>query len=446
MSFHRIFSILFFLSGMTAYSQSVGGITTGAALYCDSLNSGFISLTAYNGSVLHWEKSIDGGQTWTKLSNNTSTQSYTGLKSITNFRAIVKDGAFLQDTSTISTVSVHIAGNGGTVSGSKHFCDNSGSGQLILNTAPGKVLGWQSSIEGTNGWSEVNNTGTVLAYNNVRISTAYRAIVETLPGCPNDTSTTASLKIDVRSVSGTILNADTVCYGAAGDSLFLIDHYGTIADWYRSIDNSNWQPLNNPLSVLVYSTVTQNLFYKVTVKNGVCPAETSPVVAVRLFNTNPADAGSDQTITKHDPLVLQGSGNGSAKWSNENTLNDASLLTPDAHPLSTTLYVLTLTDSHGCQSADSVLINVNIPIPSAITPNNDGVNDYFKIDRIAEYPANSIHIFDRWGKEVYTAQPYQNEWNGKTLGGKDLPDDIYYYLFDFGDGQKIIAEYILIKR
>src|SRR5688572_27908522 len=98
-------------------AQSVGGSTSGAAAYCDSINSGFISLTGHNGLILYWEQSTNGQASWNQIQNTTSTQSYNQLKITTSYRAIVQDGSFPPDTSSVSTITVHVPGIAGTVSG-----------------------------------------------------------------------------------------------------------------------------------------------------------------------------------------------------------------------------------------------------------------------------------------------------------------------------------------
>ncbi len=70
-------------------------------------------------------------------------------------------------------------------------------------------------------------------------------------------------------------------------------------------------------------------------------------------------------------------------------------------------------------------------VPNVITPNGDGVNDLLIILCLVNnaYPNNIFRVFNRWGDEVFTAEPYTNNWDG-THGKdkKDLPAGTYYYL------------------
>lgn len=97
-----------------------------------------------------------------------------------------------------------------------------------------------------------------------------------------------------------------------------------------------------------------------------------------------------------------------------------------------------------CLETDEVTITVSgLYIPSVITPNGDGENDYFYID--PEYGKLKLIIFNKWGKVEYTADNYLNNWNGLNNKGVELPDDTYFYVLHFGNG--IVKKgSLLIKR
>jgi gliding motility-associated-like protein len=74
---------------------------------------------------------------------------------------------------------------------------------------------------------------------------------------------------------------------------------------------------------------------------------------------------------------------------------------------------------------------ISKPLPSAnyVSPNDDGKNDFWKIQNVAIYKDFSLTIFDQFGNVIYEkADNYNNEWDGK-LNGKSLPDGNYYYIF-----------------
>jgi gliding motility-associated-like protein len=88
------------------------------------------------------------------------------------------------------------------------------------------------------------------------------------------------------------------------------------------------------------------------------------------------------------------------------------------------------------------------------SPNGDSDSDKWKIDFIKDYPNNSVKVFNRWGNQVYETNGYDNEenaWGGQskgklTIGDLSAPDGTYFYVIDLGDGSKLLAGYVIIKR
>jgi len=108
------------------------------------------------------------------------------------------------------------------------------------------------------------------------------------------------------------------------------------------------------------------------------------------------------------------------------------------------VYTLTVTNSSGCTNTDTTTVEINeLPVPSVITPNGDGKNDYFVIGEIIGKV--DLIIFNRWGNEEYTNSNYLNDWDGRNNKGTELPNDTYFYILKFESG-KVIKGSVLIKR
>jgi gliding motility-associated-like protein len=76
----------------------------------------------------------------------------------------------------------------------------------------------------------------------------------------------------------------------------------------------------------------------------------------------------------------------------------------------------------------------SIFIPNTITPNGDGLNDFFEIGNLdnllTKYPNNEMIIFSRWGNRLFRQSPYTTPWDGRDQNsGKELPEGTYYYIF-----------------
>jgi gliding motility-associated-like protein len=73
-----------------------------------------------------------------------------------------------------------------------------------------------------------------------------------------------------------------------------------------------------------------------------------------------------------------------------------------------------------------VLIFVNdLTIPTLITPNMDGINDYFVIAGLPNLGKSELQIFDSGGFLVFRTASYDNLWNGIDTKGNLLPGGIY---------------------
>jgi gliding motility-associated-like protein len=100
-----------------------------------------------------------------------------------------------------------------------------------------------------------------------------------------------------------------------------------------------------------------------------------------------------------------------------------------------------------CQSvSDTIRIVVhNLTIPTLITPNMDGKNDYFILKDLSIMGKTELYIFDRRGLGVYKDLNYDNKWNGIDYNDKPLPDDTYFYVMRTQDGRSLKG-YIVIRR
>ncbi len=105
------------------------------------------------------------------------------------------------------------------------------------------------------------------------------------------------------------------------------------------------------------------------------------------------------------------------------------------------LYVLAIT---GCYTYfDSVLVtreHCDILVPNVITPNNDGINDYFYIHGLEKYSNTMLTIYDRNGRIVFTSNDYQNDWTGDKLS-----DGSYYFVLRFSDGLEKHGSLTILK-
>ena len=94
---------------------------------------------------------------------------------------------------------------------------------------------------------------------------------------------------------------------------------------------------------------------------------------------------------------------------------------------------LTLTLVDCPQDPPPVIPDSPLLIPNVISPNNDGVNDFFEIENLQEN--TEVIILNRWGNVVFSSTNYQNNWDGKDTSGKELADGVYTYKYKTKDAK-----------
>jgi gliding motility-associated-like protein len=99
-------------------------------------------------------------------------------------------------------------------------------------------------------------------------------------------------------------------------------------------------------------------------------------------------------------------------------------------PADSSLAVVVIGQSPGgCLDTATLLLEVrpvvDIYVPTAFTPNNDGKNDVLQV--IGDVEEMTFTVFNRWGQVVFSSRNKNNGWDG-TLKGMPLATGTYVYL------------------
>jgi gliding motility-associated-like protein len=84
-----------------------------------------------------------------------------------------------------------------------------------------------------------------------------------------------------------------------------------------------------------------------------------------------------------------------------------------------------------CADSDTVIVRQYgceqcLMVPNAFSPNNDGKNDYFRIETICVPQTFELRIFNRWGEPVFQSSDVKETWDGTY---KNMPCDIGTYMY-----------------
>lgn len=199
----------------------------------------------------------------------------------------------------------------------------------------------------------------------------------------------------------------------------------------RSSSNGSsfvWTPstyLSNPLSLtpIARPPATQQYILAVYDNKG-CPKPGLDTVLIQVRPEVIAFAGRDTTVVVGQPLQLNASGGVTYSWSPATGLSSTILANPVARYNNGTTWVryqLIARDSANC--GDTAYLNVRIfqtaPtvfVPTAFTPNKDGLNDIVKPVLAGIKQLRFFRIFNRWGQLVFETSQEGEGWDGRVNG------------------------------
>lgn len=213
-------------------------------------------------------------------------------------------------------------------------------------------------------------------------------------------------------VDTTICPGDTILLRAYGGTKYL------------------WSPDENITSTTVPFTQvwpSRAMDYKVLIQNDSgCKIERA--VVIHFFPPVVINAGNDQDIKLGESAQLEGKAMGTYWWTPAGIVSPANILNPVVSPTETTTYYFTVISEDGCMAYDSVTVYVtNAMLPNAFSPNDDGLNDIFKlIPKDERVRLKDFSVYNRYGQRVFFTRDITEGWDG-THNGKMADLDTYFY-------------------
>ncbi|MFZ6024177.1 MAG: PKD-like domain-containing protein [Bacteroidota bacterium] len=302
---------------LTVFPATVAGTLSGSNTVCATANNGTLTLAGFTGNILHWEYSIDNGNTWTNVANTTNTLNYSNLFTTTQYRASVQSGVCTALYSNIITITVLPAVTTANAGTDTHVC---------FTTAT--ILSAITPTNGTGTWTVVPGAPSVVSFTNANnpnstvnglVVGTYQFVWTISNGTCADSRDTVSITVDPQTIPGTLSASNTVCATSNNGTLTLAGFTGNILHWEYSTDNGNtWTNVANITNTLNYSNLSTTTQYRASVQSGVCTPVYANIITITVLPAvTPANAGSNQSICNVTGITLNGNNptSGTGTWS-----------------------------------------------------------------------------------------------------------------------------------
>ena len=272
-------------------------------------------------------------------------------------------------------------------------------------------------------------------------SSATLFIYDGLSGCSDEETLVITIN-PLPSVS-LVVGGGTYCEGDVVSDI-LVDVTGS-ANWSvdYTLDGAVQNATGATSPINLGNSAGEYVVTNVTDAN--CPNTVtgSQTIVVNPIPSAPlAGTDSEYCSTVEPNLMTVSGGPGTFTWYSDagltTILGTGTTLNPNQIEGLTTYYVTeTEFGCEGLSSFISVTINsCDVTIPSAFTPDGDGMNDDWEIlDIDKTYPNNIVYVYNRWGDLLFTSDQGSydtNRWDG-TYKEELLPVGSYYFIIEYNN-------------
>ncbi len=165
-------------------------------------------------------------------------------------------------------------------------------------------------------------------------------------------------------------------------------------------------------------------------------------------------AGNDTTIVKGESIFFDATGGVKYQWQPATFLSNGDIPNPVGRYTDTTriVYNVFVESATGCTGTDDVEVRVvgqaSFFVPSAFTPNGDGLNDILVPYAVGYRELKFFRIFNRFGQMVFSSETLGRGWDG-YYGNKLAEVGVYYYVLstlDRGGKEELLKGDITLLR
>lgn len=275
-----------------------------------------------------------------------------------------------------------------------------------------------------------NNNANTQNINNLGPGT-YQVVVTDSAGCqalPTDVTLTQPDSLRFQFALDT-----AVCPGQKNE-LSILGITGAGGPYAYALDGAAFTQFNGGLTISDLSSGIRRLSLR---DGNNCISERS--IRVPASSALTLELGPNRSIFAGDSVLIKPQLNfnpASVTWlpgSGFESLDSAGII---ARPTTTTVFQLTVRSANGCVLRDNLTVLVEkrlrIFAPNVFSPNGDNQNDRFTLFYGSEVERiKTLHIFDRWGDMVFTAENLGNDdssgWDG-SIKGQKAPTGVYVFV------------------
>lgn len=294
---------------------------------------------------------------------------------------------------------------------------------------------------GTYSWSPgtgLSNTGISSPVASPTVTTTYTLTVTNAAGC----TATDVVTVTVNSApNATLASQNSTC--GNDDGQITATPSGGAPPYMYSLNGGPGQTSATftnlaPGSYTVTVTDTSGCFTTQTITVGQVLGVTASITATPMTGQVPLSV----TFTNNS------SGANNYYWDFGNGNNAITANASATYTASGTYQVILIAYNNNIACSDTAILiiiaddTMAVAIPNVFTPNGDGKNDFFKITSSGVHTID-LDIFDRWGAKVQSVSgdPAVTIWDGKTEGGAEAKDGVYYYVITATSANGKVSEH-----
>ncbi len=257
---------------------------------------------------------------------------------------------------------------------------------------------------------------------------------------------TTQYELTVRSLGGGCINKDTVIVKASiidssllltGKPLFCINTGDSAVLTVQPTNNIQWLRNGSQISganQTSYKVIQSGKYYAVLANSDGCSISTRTEEIV-IESPLPGITYPLEYAIINIPVQLKARTFGTSRlWKPSTYLNDPAIVNPlfTAPAELEQLYSISIKTAAGCETVDAqriiVIKEVKVYVPTAFTPDNNGLNDYIKPFMIGIKEMKYFRIYNRGGQLVYVHALNKPGWDGK-IGGLPQSTAVYVWMF-----------------